>query len=328
MSQETTFSEIGKIAAIERLYENTPFKAHGDCRLYAPSGAEVLQCSKVLLEGIDFDLVYFPLKHLGYKNVLGATGELYAAMCTPQTLSVILGVSSKLDFAQISELWEGIVTAAKEHSYAQVSLDLVPSNNGLSISLASTGLNTLKISRSTPESKDLLVISGSVGAAYLGMQVLENGRKSFEKGEQPDLEKYRMLVAAYLKPELGCGVVDALQDAGICPSAGVFVTHGLADAVKRITRSSGLGAKIYADKLPFEGNSFELGRELNIDPISAAMNGGDDYRLLYAIPLAHYEKFRHDFQTFDIVGHLAQKEVGATLVTPDGLELPLQAQGW
>lgn len=328
MASESTFSEIGRIAAIERLYEGTPFKPFTDCRTYAPKGAEVMTFSKILTEGIDFDLVYFPYKHLGYKSVAAVTGEIYAALGSPRTLSVVLGVSAKLDFAQISEIWEGIVTAAKEHNYASVALDLVPSRNGLVISVCASGINNVRLTIPKAESKDLLVISGSVGAAYLGMQVLERGKRNFEKGEQIELEKYRMLVGAFLKPELGAGAVDALQDAGICPSAGVFVTRGLSDAVKRICRTTGLGAKIYADKLPFEGNSFELGRELNIDPVSAAMNGGDDFRLLYAIPIDRYEKIRHDFQTFDIIGHLAQKEVGAVLVTPDGVELPLQAQGW
>ena len=114
----------------------------------------------------------------------------------------------------------------------------------------------------------------------------------------------------------------------IYPSSGYLVSKGLSDAIKRLNADTGLGAKIYADKIPFEGNSFELGREFDIDPISAAMNGGDDYRLLFTIPIMQLEKFRRDFQTFDIIGHLARPEVGAVLVTPEGIELPLKAQGW
>ena len=118
------------------------------------------------------------------------------------------------------------------------------------------------------------------------------------------------------------------QRAEIIPSAGVLITDGLADAVKRIAAKTGLGAKVYADRIPFEGNSFELGRKLDLDPVSAAMNGGEDYQLLYVVPILKLDKFRHDFQTFDIIGHLAQKEVGTVLVTPEGVELPLRAQGW
>ena len=119
-----------------------------------------------------------------------------------------------------------------------------------------------------------------------------------------------------------------MEEAGIIPSFGYFITRGLSDAVKRLVRDSGLGAKIYVERIPFAGRSFDLGKELDIDPVSAALNGGDDFRLLFTIPIGNHDKFRHDFQTFDIIGHLAKPEVGAVLVTPDGVELPMRAQGW
>ena len=179
------------------------------------------------------------------------------------------------------------------------------------------------------KSKDLICVSGSLGAAFLGLQVLENGAKTFHStGTQPDMSKYKMLVGDYLRPELDASIVTKLEDSEIYPSYGYFVTRGLADAVKRLTRDSGLGAKIYADKIPFEGNSFALGKELDMDPVSAAMNGGDDNRLLFVVPILHLEKFRRDFQTFDIIGHMALPEAGEVLVTPEGVEFPLKAQGW
>ena len=137
-----------------------------------------------------------------------------------------------------------------------------------------------------------------------------------------------MMIGSYLKPEISPSTVSYMETDGIYPSSGYLVSKGLSDAIKRLSADTGLGAKIYADKIPFEGNSFELGREFDIDPISAAMNGGDDYRLLFTIPIMQLEKFRRDFQTFDIIGHLARPEVGAVLVTPEGIELPLKAQGW
>ena len=137
-----------------------------------------------------------------------------------------------------------------------------------------------------------------------------------------------MIIGDYLRPELDAGIVSKLEDAEIYPSCARFVTRGLADALKRISRDTGLGAKVYADKIPFEGNSFQLGKELDIDPVSAAMNGGDDCRLLLVVPILKMEKFRHDFQTFDIIGHLALQEAGVSLVTPEGLEMPVKAQGW
>lgn len=323
-----TFADLGRVEAIRQLFEGTGFIPFGEPLFYmAKAGDAVTTASVTMLEGMDFDLVYFPLKHLGYKSVIAVTGELYAVMAQPETLSVRLGISSKLDFEQTRELWSGIVSAAKEHGYKSLSLDLQPSKNGLCISIAAGG-RCCKLScvrRSKAQSKDLICVSGSLGAAYLGQRVLEAERRKFDEGslEQKRIEKYRMLVAAYLKPELTPGTVHQLEDAQIYPSFGYFINRGLADAVLRLTRDSGLGAKVYADKIPFEGGSFELGRELDIDPVSAAMSGGDDYRLLFTIPILQMEKFGREFQTFDIIGHLAQPEVGAVLVTPDGLEHPI-----
>lgn len=318
---EEKFENLGLQQAVSRLYDGTPYKP------FIPAA------HKVLLEGMDFNLVYFPLKHLGYKAVVEVTGELYAGMRHPGALSVVLGISAKLDFPQIKELWEGVVAAAGEFGYEDVSLDLQPSHNGLCISVSASGAQKelTRHSIPQPQSKDLLCVTGRLGAAYLGLRVLERELVRFEAGTtsaSEEMEKNRMLVGAYLHPELPAGLVKSLEDSDIYPSAAVFIRHGLADAVKRIARSTGLGAKVYADRIPFEGNSFQLGKELDIDPVSAAMNGGDDCQLLLAVPILQAEKFRRDFQAFDIIGHLALEEAGTVLVTPEGAELPLRAQGW
>ena len=330
MSEER-FSDIGKVAAIARLFANTPYRPFAVPAFEAGNGSTVPSVSKLFLEGIDFDLVYFPLKHLGYKCVTAVTGEIYAAFAHPMTLSVRLGVSSKLDFSQVRELWSGMVAAAREHGYKGVDLDLVPSKNGLAIAVSASGetsLLTVK-RRPAPKSKDLICVSGNLGGAYLGQRVLERGTFDFNAtGVQPDLEKYKMMVSSYLKPEISPETVTLMEKREIIPSAGYLVTTGLADAVKRLSRDTGLGAKVYTGMIPFEGNSFELGKEMDIDPISAAMNGGDDYRLLFVIPILKMEDFRRDFQTFSIIGHLALPEAGTVLVTPDGAELPLRSQGW
>ena len=326
-----TFSDIGKVEAIDQLYRLSAYHPVPGLTWAPERGSKVHTAARMYLEGIDFNLVYFPLKHLGYKCVVGVTGELYAALAHPKLLNVILGVSSKLDLDRIRDLWMGVTVAAKEHGYEAVNLDLQPSNNGLYISVAATG-ETSQLTdkrRLAAKSKDLLCISGSLGAAYLGMQVLERGRKEFERtGKQPDMTPWRMLVGDYLRPELDAAVVSKLEDAEIYPSYGYLVTHGLSDALKRLTRDSGLGAKVYAERIPFEGNTFQLGKELDIDPVSAAMNGGDDLRLLFTVPILQAEKFRRELQTFDVIGHLAQPGVGAVLVTPEGVEFPVKAQGW
>lgn len=333
--EKKNFSDIGKIEAIKLLFEESPFKqADGTSYLSGEKGGVIRTASKLWLEGIDFDLTYFPLKHLGYKSVVGTVGEIYASLARPQSISVRLGISAKLDLPQVSELWNGICTAAEEHHIKRADLDLVPSRNGLDISIVISGITSPEVAenRKSASSKDLICISGNVGASFLGMSLLEQEKKKFEKaGEltgQPDLEKYKMLVASYLKPEIDPDIVSQLGDSGIIPPYGYLVNRGLADAARRLNRDSGLGVKLYTDKIPFEGNSFEVGKKLNIDPVSSALKGGDDYRLMFVIPMSAYETFRHDFQTFSIIGHLAQPEVGTVLVTHEGVELPVHAQGW
>lgn len=331
---EERFSDLGRVEAIARLYEGTPFKPFSTGCFETSGKSYIVSHARTFIEGIDFDLIYFPLKHLGYKCMTAVTGELYAEFAHPRTADVRVGISAKLDFSQIKELWEGIVAAAKEHGYKNVSLDLLPSPNGLTVSVSSVGETTQLMAKRRPAAKsmDLICVSDNLGAAYLGFQILEREKRKFqESGDahaQPDLDAYKNLVGSYLRPQINPQILKSMEDAEIIPSHGYLVTRGLADAVKRLVRDSGLGAKVYVDKLPFAGKTFDLGKELNVDPISAALNGGEDYRLLFTIPIGKHDKFRHDFQTFDIIGHLAKPEVGAVVVTPDGVELPMKAQGW
>lgn len=333
MASQDTFASLGKHEAISRLYEGTPYKPlHGAAGFDSSVRARVFTASKLLLEGVDFDLVYFPLRHLGYKAVMEVSAQLTAALARPRFLSVTLGISAKLDYEQIKELWSGVVSGAGEMGYKDVSLDLQPSRNGLAIAVSASGETSELTVKRQPKlrSKDLICVSGPLGAAYMGLSLLEREKLRFEKGGSGNseaLEEFKMLVGAYLKPELSSHIVDAIEESEIYPACGVCVDKGLADAVMSICEQSGLGAKIYADKLPFEGGTFTLGEQMDIDPVSAAMNGGDDFKILFVIPILEAEKFRKDFQTFDVIGHLAQSEVGSVLVTPDGVELPLKAQG-
>ena len=325
---EERFADLGRVAALDRLYEGTSLSR--DAAFLPQGGGRVVSASRLLTEGVDFSLVYFPLKHLGGKAVTTVTGMLCAQLACPRTLCVRVGVSAKLDFSQVKELWDGICAMALEYGYTGADLDLSPSPNGLTISVSAFGeVPPFFAERSEPQSKDLLCVSGRLGSAYLGLQVLERERTRFEQtGEQPRMETYRMMIGAYLHPEFDARIVEQLAAAGITPTAACWVTRGLSDAVRSLVRGTGLGAKVYADHIPFEGNSFALGKELGIDPVSAAMNGGEDECLLLAVPILQAESFRRDFQTFAIVGHLAQSDVGAVLVSPDGLEFPMKAQGW
>ena len=205
-----SFSEIGKVEAIEQFYRLSAYSPVSGLSYTCAKGGHITTAARMYLEGIDFNLVYFPLKHLGYKCVVGVVGELYAALAHPKLLNVVLGVSAKLDFPQIKELWMGITVAAKEHGFEAVNLDLQPSNNGLYVSLSATG-ETSRLTgkrRMAAKSKDLICVSAALGAAYLGLQVLEKGAKEFEaSGKEPDMSQYKMLVGSYLRPELDASVV-------------------------------------------------------------------------------------------------------------------------
>ncbi|MBO4447030.1 MAG: hypothetical protein J5764_02775 [Bacteroidales bacterium] len=327
--EERKFAEIGRKEALRLLFEGTGYAENSGDGIFSSTGKDrVVQVSRLLSEGIDFDLVYFPLKHLGFKTIVAVTGALYAQMAKPRALSLSLGVSAKLDFPQIQEFWSGVVSAAKRFGYESLSLKLQPSRNGFLVSASAAGtVSQLCVARMPKaQSKDLLCVSGSLGAAYLGLQVLEREKTRFNAGAElgsEEMERYKMLVGSYLKPELQPDLPAILESSDIYPSCGCLVDKGLADAMLRISAATGLGVKVYADKIPFEGGSFDFGKSIDSDPVSAAMNGGEDYRLLFTVPILKLEKFRRDFQTFDIIGHLALPDVGCVLVEPTGVELPV-----
>ena len=340
MESQPSFASLGRVAALEKLYEECPFKGARNGSFACKNG-RIESVSRLLTEGIDFDLSYFPLKHLGYKSVVEATALLYARFAMPRSLNVNLAVSAKLDFAQIRELWEGVCRAAKDYAYESVSLDIAASLNGLCIAVSADGfIRDLDAKRrSAPKSKDLLCLSGNVGGAFLGLHILQRekakvaGQASVTPGPSselamPGLEKHKLLVGDYLRPVLDADIPKLMADAGFYPALGVCVDKGLSDAVKRLSRQCGLGAKIYLDRIPFGGGLFEAAKELQIDAASTALNGGEDWRILFTLPIDQFEKFRHDFQTWQVIGHLALPEAGASLVMPDGVELPLRAQGW
>ncbi|MCR5709665.1 MAG: hypothetical protein K6G79_04200 [Bacteroidales bacterium] len=325
----TEISEIGKQAALARLFEGSGFTNEITIRAAEPG----LRASshKILLEGCDFDLVYMPLKHLGYKAVLCALGELYAKLYKPLSLSVRLGLSKRFCYEDVAEIWTGVLAACREHGVKHLSLDLEPSVNGLVASLAADGVQDSAVAEKIPAASnmDLLVLTGHVGAAYMGLHVLEREKISFTgTGEQPDLKPYKSVLASYLSPEIKPGLIDRFTEAEVLPCGGWFLTRGLGEAVIRASRDTGLGAKVYLEKIPISSQTFAMAEEIDMDVVTAAMNGGDDYKFLFAVPIAKHEILRHDFQDYEVIGHLARPEAGAVLVTPEGAELPIHAQGY
>lgn len=320
-----SFKELGTAGAIRKMYEGSGFKP---CThpYFESCGGYCTTVSCLMLEGIDFDLTFFPFNHLGYKAVVKVVGELFSVMASPRVLKVTLGVSAKLDYPEVSQIWEGIAAAAGKYGFRDVALELVPSLTGLSISVSATGEDSKEMALARPiaKSMDLICISNNAGAAFLGEQILERSKDMDEKKRDARLENYRQLVGAYLHPELSENTLKAFADSEIVPSFGYFCTGGLKNTIQTLCAHSGLGAKIYVDKLPFAGGSIDAAKELGIDPLQAALKGGDDCCLLYTIPIGSHERFRHDFQSWDVIGHLARPEVGAVLVSPDGLEHNMQ----
>lgn len=325
----TEISSIGKQATIEKLFGQTEFSNENPIRI--TEKGECIAAHKIMLEGVDFDLVYTPLKHLGYKAALNVFGELYATLRTPVSLSVNLGLSKRFCYEDVEELWKGFVAAALEHGVKHLALDLNPSVNGLCISLGACGVQKKSVLEKIPESKnmDLICLSGHLGAAYMGLHVLEREKVSFnENSRQPDIEKYKAVLTSYLNPEIKPDIVSRLIDAGVIPSKGYFLTRGLGAAVLQLSKATGFGAKIYIEKIPISSQTFAMADEIDIDPVTAAMNGGDDYKFIFTVPIEKHDIIRKDFQDFDIIGHLARPDVGSVLVTPEGAELTIKAQGF
>ena len=325
----TEISDIGKQAVLDKLFEGSGYININPIRI--TGRGECCTTQKLLLEGCDFDLVYTPLKHLGYKAVLCVLGELYAALRQPAALSVTLGLSKRFCYEDVAALWEGMLAACREHGVTQLSLELNPSVNGLAIGLAACGLQKRTVLEKVPASKnmDLICLSGHVGAAYMGLHVLEREKVAFTStAEQPDLSKYKPVLASYLSPEIKPGLVARFIEADALPSRGYFLTRGLGEAVIRLTRDTGLGAKVYLEKIPISSQTFAMAEEIDMDVVTAAMNGGDDYKFLFTLPIEKHDIVRKDFQDFEIIGHTARPEVGPVLVTPEGAELPIHAQGY
>ncbi len=324
-STADTFKELGTEGAIARLYEGTSFKPCSVSR-FNSGGGYSFTVSRLLMEGIDFDLTFFPFKHLGYKAVVLVTGELMACMAAAKTLKISLAVSSKLDFPEVSQIWEGVVAAAEEYGYESVSLELIPSLTGLAVSVVAGGCPGKEQASPRPEAKsmDLICISNNAGAAFLGDQILRKSSELAGSRRTMKLEKYKQLVGAYLKPELSPYTLNAMSESGITPSFGYFCTKGLQAAFRSIAADTGLGAKLYVDRIPFAGGSIDAARELGVDPLQAALKGGDDNCLIFVVPIGQHDRLRHDFQNWDVIGHLAKPEVGTVMVSPDGLEHPIR----
>jgi thiamine-monophosphate kinase len=285
----------------------------------------------LMLEGIDFDLTYFPPKHLGYKAVTKGISDVVAMNAQPEQITIALGISSKLSVEFLNDFYEGAKFACREANVDLVGGDTSASVTGFVINITAVGRAKRRdvVYRSGAKPNDLICITGNLGAAYMGLQLLEREKYVLKEvaNPQPKFEGYEYLLERYLKPRARYDVVASMAAEGVVPTSMIDLTDGLASDVLQICKSSKCGARIYLERIPFAKQTSALAEEMNLDPVVAALNGGEDYELLFTLPLDAREKVAA-LGCIDIIGHVTAAESGAMLVTPDGSEIVLRAPGF
>lgn len=322
----TEIKEIGRVAALERLFKDTGY-TNSVVQEQGDDGYNYLTTNALFLEGIDFDLSYIPMEYLGYKAVINAVGPLYSMCYKPYQLSFVIALSGKFSFEHLDWLWAGVRAGAKGHGIANVTLDLTSSLTGLSISCTAVGRQKKEAQKliRKPAKNSLICVTGNLGAAYMGLHVLQREKAAFS-GRQPDLSKYKYIVGQYLTPQIDSDIIEQFDAAGFYPSAGYFLRRGLGDGVKQLCHDTGLGAKVFIEKIPIATQTREMAEEINMDVVTAVVNGGDDYKMLYVIPLKKHDAFVKEFKEADVIGHLSDE--GCYLITPEGNQIEIKAQGW
>jgi len=337
-SKNTSIGELGKFGLIERLAKTviirnkTTVIGIGDDSAAVDSGKNLtLVTTDLFLEGIHFNLIYTPFKHLGYKVVIRAISDIYAMNGNPGQILIALGISSRFSVEQIEELYEGINLACDKYKIDLVGGDTTSSLTGLTIGV--TALGTVEkadlIKRDGARPNDLICVTGDFGASYMGLQLLERERRLFDKEKvaQPDLAGFEYAIGRQLKPEFPVSTVAALRLAQIKPSSMIDVSDGLASDLIHICKLSGTGCRIFAGKIPIDYETSKLAEEFNIDPVIPALNGGEDYELLFTIPLELFEKIKL-IETVKVIGHITPPGSGNFLVGEGGSEIEISSQGW
>ncbi|MDY5857666.1 MAG: thiamine-phosphate kinase [Porphyromonas sp.] len=338
--QRTDISTIGEFALIRKLTEGLkplhPTTQQGvgdDAAVIAPDPKlETLVSHELFLEGIHFDLTYTPLKHLGYKAVIAAISDLYAMNAEPRQILVGIGVSARFSVEDLEELYAGIRLAAERYQLDLVGGDTTSSLTGLTLSLTviGAGVKERLCYRHGAKPTDLICVTGDLGAAYMGLQLLEREKRVFagETGDfEPDFAGREYILERQLRPEARRGIVEELARRGIVPTSMIDVSDGLASELRHIARESGVGIRIYEDRLPIDYETASMAEEFNLNVTTVALNGGDDYELLFTIPLGLMDQVK-DIEGLRIIGHVTEENLGACLVARDGSEIALVAQGW
>ena len=292
---------------------------------------KALISTDLLLEGIHFDLSYTPLKHLGYKAIQVNLSDIYAMNGIATQVTVSLGLSSKFPLEAIEELYEGMLLACKKYNIDIVGGDTSSSKQGLVISVTSIGYADPKdiCYRDTAEEGDLICVSGDLGAAVVGLQLLEREKRIFLENPQiqPDLEGKDYIVERQLKPEARKDIVELLKDLGVKPTSMIDISDGLSSEVIHICTRSEKGCNLFEEKLPLDPMTYDTAREFNLDPTVCALSGGEDYELFFTLKQSDYDKIKNS-PDISVIGHITEKSAGLNLISKSGNVHPLKAQGW
>lgn len=336
--ERTEVNSLGEFGLIDRLTQNrdtvqssTLLGIGDDAAVIDHFGRQTVITTDLLVEGIHFDLAYMPLKHLGYKAVTVNLSDVYAMNATPTQITVSIAFSNRFSVEALDEIYEGIYLACKIYNVDLVGGDTSSSQKGLFLSVTALGevAPDKFVTRSGAQKGDLIVVSGTLGGAFLGLTLLEREKKIFleNPGVQPDLEGKSHIVGRLLKPEPRRDVVERLEELGIVPTSMIDVSDGLSSEVLHICRNSNCGAVIYEEKIPIHEETRDFAYSLEIDPTACALSGGEDYELLFTIPQADYEKIQDD-PLFSVIGYVTEPEKKPTLITKGGNAHELIAQGW
>lgn len=334
----TEIATLGEFGLIKHLTQNitltNPESKYGigdDAAVLEFPEKQVLVTTDLLMEGIHFDLVYTPLKHLGYKSVMVNFSDIYAMNGKPKQITVSLAISKRFCIEDLEDFYDGVKLACQQHQVDIVGGDTTSSVTGLAISITCIGEANSKdvVYRNGAKETDLICVSGDLGAAYMGLQLMEREKAVFqgEKNVQPDFAGKEYLLERFLKPEARKDIIEQLSRSGIIPNAMMDISDGLSSELMHICSQSNVGCRIYEERIPIDYQTAVMAEEFNMNLTTCALNGGEDFELLFTVPLTKHEEVSQ-LKDVKIIGHITKPEFGCALITRDGNELTLKAQGW
>ncbi len=336
--QRTSLSQLGEFGLIEHLTKKFDVKQPSTLKSIGDDAAvldfkdkKVVVSTDLLIEGIHFDLGYVPLKHLGYKAVVANLSDICAMNAKPTQITVSVAVSNRFPLEALEELFDGIANASQTYKVDVIGGDTTSSQKGLIISITAIGEadEDQLVYRNGAKETDLLVVSGDIGSAYMGLQVLEREKQVYQvnPNSQPDLDAYTYLIERQLKPEARTDVRTLLHSLDIKPTSMIDISDGLSSEIIHICKQSKVGCNLYEDKIPVDPQFISVCEEFNIDSTTVAINGGEDYELLFTIAMSDFEKIKGN-PNFTIIGHITQESEGTHLITRANTKIALKARGW